>query len=225
MAAGTSERFGRGEPKQFRPLNGYPALAWSVKKFSELDAITAIVIVITPGLEEKAAELVETHRLGKVYKIVAGGETRQESVRLGLEALSDSVEYTLVHDAARPCVSGALIGRVCDALATNDAVVPTVPVVDTLVMEIDGTVDAIIDRSRIAGAQTPQGFRRSLLVHAHRRAASRGFLSSDDGSLVLAMGEPVKTVPGEQTNIKITHREDLKLAEAILASATPPNAP
>jgi 2-C-methyl-D-erythritol 4-phosphate cytidylyltransferase len=173
--------------------------------------------VITPGLEERAAEMIEKNGLERIERIVPGGETRQESVQNGLETLGEDVNYVLVHDAARPCVSGGLIESVIAALGSSGAVIPALPVVDTLIMQNGGTVDALLDRSHIAGVQTPQGFHRELLVKAHRRAASRGLRSSDDGSLVLAMGEPVAVVRGEPNNIKITHREDLTVAEAILA--------
>jgi 2-C-methyl-D-erythritol 4-phosphate cytidylyltransferase len=217
MAAGTGERFGAETPKQFFPLNGCPALAWSVRAFTAVDAVTRLVVVVTPGLEKRAEEVAKEYGAARVERIVPGGDTRQESVRNGLEALGDDVDVVLVHDAARPCVSGELIERVITALESSGAVIPALPVVDTLILQKEGAVDAILDRSHIACVQTPQGFQRELLVKAHRRAASRGLQSSDDGSLVLAMGEPVSVVRGEPNNMKITHREDLTVAEAILA--------
>jgi 2-C-methyl-D-erythritol 4-phosphate cytidylyltransferase len=122
----------------------------------------------------------------------------------------------LIHDAARPCLSDALRDRLIDALAAHDAVVPAVPVTDTLIRDLDAGVDAILDRVHIAGVQTPQAFRLELIRRAHAAARDRGFKSSDDGSLVLALGEKVATVPGERTNLKVTFRDDLMIAEAIL---------
>lgn len=217
MAAGTGERFHKEVPKQFCPLNGCPALAWSIRAFSAAEAVNNVVVVITPGLERRAAEMVEEEGFKDICRIVPGGETRQESVNKALEALTDDVSHVLVHDAARPCVSARLIETVTAALETSAAVVPAVPAVDTLIMQNGDAVDAIVDRDHIACVQTPQGFRRELLVRAHRRAASRGLRSSDDGSLVLAMGERVEVVRGEPDNIKITYVEDVALAEAILA--------
>ncbi|MFH1755001.1 MAG: 2-C-methyl-D-erythritol 4-phosphate cytidylyltransferase [Candidatus Latescibacterota bacterium] len=216
MAAGTGERFAGEMPKQFCPLAGYPVLAWNVRTLTAVEAVTDIIIIITPGFESRAAEMMDEHGLANGVAIIAGGNTRQESVRLGLGALDDHARFVLVHDAARPCVSRALIERVCKALETDGAVVPALPAVDTLIVTHNGGVDAIVDRSRIAGVQTPQGFHRELLVKAHRQAAARGLTSSDDGSLVLAMGEPVKVVPGESNNIKITYQDDVTIAEAIL---------
>jgi 2-C-methyl-D-erythritol 4-phosphate cytidylyltransferase len=122
----------------------------------------------------------------------------------------------LIHDAARPCLSAALRDRVLDALGSYDAVVPAVPVTDTLIRDVEARVDAMLDRVHISGVQTPQAFRADLIVRAHRIARERGLHSSDDGSLVLALAEQVATVAGERTNIKVTYREDLAIAEAIL---------
>jgi 2-C-methyl-D-erythritol 4-phosphate cytidylyltransferase len=156
--------------------------------------------------------------LDKVDGVVAGGKTRQDSVRHGLEALPSSSETVLVHDAARPCLSSALLQRILDALGGSDAVVPALPAVDTLIREQSNHLDAVVDRVGISGVQTPQGFRTELLRRAHANAEAGGIKSSDDGSLVFALGEPVATVPGERTNIKITFEEDLAIAEAILGA-------
>ena len=218
MAAGTGERFGADEPKQFHRLGGRPVLIWAAGAFSSCPAVDGLVLVVPPGLEDRTAALVREHQLRKVEAIVSGGAARQESVRLGLAAVLAATEYVLVHDAARPCVAAGLIDRICTALNDHDAVIPTIPVIDTLVLELDGAVDATLDRSRISCVQTPQGFRADSLDRAHRRAAARGLESSDDGSLILAMGERVKTVPGDPANIKITYPADLKIAETILAA-------
>ena len=111
-----------------------------------------------------------------------------------------------------------MTSRGLDALSEHDAVVPAVAATDTLVRDYEGRVDAVIDRVHVAGVQTPQAFRFDLILRAHREARARGFHSSDDGSLVLALGEPVFTVPGERTNIKVTYRDDVAIAEAILNS-------
>ena len=103
-----------------------------------------------------------------------------------------------------------------EALASHGAVVPAVAATDTLIRNFENRVDAIIDRVHVAGVQTPQAFRFDLILRAHREAKARGFQSSDDGSLVLALGEPVHTLPGERTNIKVTYRDDVAIAEAIL---------
>ena len=217
MAAGRGDRFGAGVLKQFALVHARPAVAWSIERFAACPDVKSIVVVTPPGDEGAwQAALAEPSGI-HVDQTVAGGETRQDSVWLGLQALPEETTHVLVHDAARPCLSDALVASVIEALRNHDAVVPTVPVVDTLVREVDGAVDAILDRARLAGVQTPQAFAKGLLSRAHQRARANGYRSSDDGSLVLALGEKVVTVPGESTNIKITYREDLLMAEAILA--------
>jgi 2-C-methyl-D-erythritol 4-phosphate cytidylyltransferase len=151
-----------------------------------------------------------------VSVVVEGGERRQDSVRLGVEALPETATHVLVHDAARPCLSLALLDRMVAALNKHGAVVPAVPAVDTLVVSTGDAVDAIVNRTNIAGVQTPQAFETQLLLRAHRKAFADGLKSSDDGSLVLALGERVATVAGDHTNIKITYPEDVAIAEAIL---------
>jgi 2-C-methyl-D-erythritol 4-phosphate cytidylyltransferase len=134
----------------------------------------------------------------------------------GLQALPEGTTRVLIHDAARPCVSRALLDRIVAALDRHDAVVPAVGAVDTLVRERDGAVEAILDRVHVSGVQTPQAFAVDVIVRAHAEARKRGFHSSDDGSLVLAIEEPVATVPGDRMNLKVTYPEDLAIAEAIL---------
>lgn len=216
MAAGGGERFGTKEPKQFFHLNDRPMMVWAVEPFSANAVIDGITVVVTPGMEDLARKVIADYGLRKVDRVVAGGETRQESVRLGLDALGPDSEKVLVHDAARPCLSDELLQRVLDRLDSADAVVPTSPVVDTLVHERGGGVDAILDRVNISGVQTPQGFRAELLVRAHRNALDKGLTSSDDGSLVYALGEAVQTVPGETTNMKLTFERDVPIIEGIL---------
>jgi 2-C-methyl-D-erythritol 4-phosphate cytidylyltransferase len=214
MAAGTGERF--GTRKQTTVLGGRPMLAWSAALLAKSPRITGLVVV-TPG-EDAAAlrEALEGDAPHKLIATVAGGATRQDSVFNGLEHVPAGTTHVLIHDAARPCLSAALCDRVIDALSAHDAVVPAMPVTDTLIRDVDAGVDAILDRVHIAGVQTPQAFKLDLIRRAHRAARDNGFKSSDDGSLVLALGEKVATVPGERTNLKVTFREDLAIAEAIL---------
>jgi 2-C-methyl-D-erythritol 4-phosphate cytidylyltransferase len=215
MAAGSGERFGGG-PKQFLSLCGKPVIVWAVASFCDHPNVGGITVVAEPGRLDEVGRMLEHHRLQKIDAIVAGGRTRQESVRLGLEALHSSSDTVLVHDAARPCLSGVMLQRILDALVLSNAVVPTLSAVDTLIREKSGRVDAVVDRTVVFRVQTPQGFRTGLLRRAHANAVAKGIVSSDDGSLVFALGEPVVTVPGESTNIKITFEEDMAIAEAIL---------
>jgi 2-C-methyl-D-erythritol 4-phosphate cytidylyltransferase len=215
VAAGGGERFG-AEPKQFVPLRGRPVIVWAVGRLADRQDIHGITLVVADEAKDRVGRLVEKHGLTKVDRVVSGGETRQHSVWNGLQALDSDCDTVLVHDAARPCLSSELLDRILNALAGNDAVIPVLRAVDTLVHEKSGRLDAILDRVNISGVQTPQGFRKELLTRAHRHAEAKGIISSDDGSLVFALGEPVATVGGSRTNIKITFEEDVPIAEAII---------
>jgi 2-C-methyl-D-erythritol 4-phosphate cytidylyltransferase len=212
VAAGLSQRLSGGGLKQLMPLAGVPMVVWSVRALATV--CDALVIAAPPGREHELEAVLPG--VDVPCAVVAGGETRQDSVRLALDTMADDEGHVLIHDAARPCVSRALLGRITAALVGNDAVVPVIPAVDTLVRERESRAEAVLDRAHIAAVQTPQAFRTALIVAAHRKAQKRGFQSSDDGSLVLAMGEPLATVPGERTNIKVTYEEDIALVEAIL---------
>ncbi|HET6210884.1 MAG TPA: 2-C-methyl-D-erythritol 4-phosphate cytidylyltransferase, partial [Jatrophihabitans sp.] len=149
-------------------------------------------------------------------RVVAGGASRQESVALGLAALSDAVEYVLIQDAARPLVPAGLISAVLVALFEGaDAVVPVLPVLDTI-RQVDGAGQVVgtPDRSRLRRVQTPQGFRLALLRAAH--AANPAGEVTDDAALVEAQGHPVRTVPGDEAAFKITTPHDLRLAELLV---------
>lgn len=191
MAAGSGDRF--GGPKQYERLDGRRVLDHS------LDAARAhcagVVLVVAPeraGDPEPAADAV-----------VAGGATRSASVRAGLAAVPPPVEHVLVHDAARPWADAALWRRVLDGLAAGaDAVVPAVPVVDTL-REVGG---GTVDRGRFVAVQTPQGFRADALRRAHEGEPE----GTDDASLVEAAGGKVLVVDGDPANRKITTRADLR---------------
>jgi 2-C-methyl-D-erythritol 4-phosphate cytidylyltransferase len=216
MAAGSGRRFDAGAPKQTAVLNGRAMIAWSAGVLAQSPRVTGLVVVTPAGSETSLRDMLPADAVRKMRATVAGGATRQDSVYNGLEQVPPDATHVLIHDAARPCLSAALRDRVIDALAAHDAVIPAVAVTDTLIRDIDAGVDAILDRVHVAGVQTPQGFRLDLIRRAHRVARERGFKSSDDGSLVLALAEKVATVPGERTNLKVTFREDLAIAEAIL---------
>jgi 2-C-methyl-D-erythritol 4-phosphate cytidylyltransferase len=191
-------------------------VAWSIERFAACPDIKSIYLVIPPDQTDAWRATLAEPSGEYVNDLVEGGERRQDSVRRGVEALPEAVTHVLVHDAARPCLSDELLKRIVDALRVNNAVVPTAPVVDTLVVDAGGQANAIVDRANIAGVQTPQAFEKQLLLRAHRKAYAEGLESSDDGSLVLALGETVKTVPGDRMNIKVTYSEDIAVAEAML---------
>lgn len=211
-AAGRGERAGSTQdpPKQFRPLGGRPVVVWSLERF--LEAGCGPVVLVVPADEVGSAH----HFLGLPSEVVvaAGGATRQASVASGLDEIA--APKVLVHDAARPLVSLELIERVVAALATHRAVVPGIEIEDTIKRASDGLVTETVDRSRLVGIQTPQGFETDLLRRAHERAAAEGYTATDDSGLVEHLGVQVAVVQGERSNVKLTYPGDFEIAEALV---------
>lgn len=216
VAAGSGERFGDGGLKPLTPLAGMPMVAWAVKRIGDRRNITGIALVVPPGHEDEMRAGMDGHGGGDVDIWVEGGETRQDSVCNGIDALPPEATHVIVHDAARPCLTDTLLQHMLDALQTHGAVVPAVPATDTLVREVDGRLERVVDRTHVVGVQTPQAFDLELLRRAHANAQAKGLMLSDDGSLVLALDEEVVMVRGERTNIKVTYPEDIMIAEVIL---------
>jgi 2-C-methyl-D-erythritol 4-phosphate cytidylyltransferase len=219
-AAGRGERLGPGEPKALRELAGQPLLAHAVRALSEARSVDVIVVAAPEGEEARVAALLHPVVGDTELHVVTGGETRQRSVALALRVIPDDVDVVLVHDAARPLVPEDVIDAVTSAVrAGADAVVPAVPVTDT-VKQVDtaGRVEATVDRSQLRTAQTPQGFARIVLESAHRDAAEQGLEdATDDAGLVEHFGRPVIVIPGSEDGFKVTRPLDLVLAEAVLA--------
>lgn len=213
-AAGAGTRLGRGA-KALVELNGRTALARVVELFLALDEVTRVVVVGPPSRLELAEREVTALRPAKPVLVRPGGDTRQQSVRAGLKAL-EGCEYVLVHDAARPMASPALVRRVIAAAIQTGAAIPGIRPRDA-VKRVEGVrVVASLDRSQLLLAQTPQGFRYTVLESAHFQAADAGLVGDDDAQLVAAAGHAVTVVPGEPTNVKLTTPEDLELLEALL---------
>jgi 2-C-methyl-D-erythritol 4-phosphate cytidylyltransferase/2-C-methyl-D-erythritol 2,4-cyclodiphosphate synthase len=223
-AAGLARRFGSSENKIWARLAGRTVLEWTLSAFNMHPAIHAIVIVA--GAEEAARVRVAASAFPKVIAVVAGGATRAASVRNGLDALPSECSLVLVHDAARPLVSAELISRVVEATAQTGGAVPGLPLSDTVKrVDGDGLVRATIPRTETFGTetlagltavQTPQGARVVLLRDAYRRFDFAHAEPTDEASLLEAIGAPVKVVPGDVINIKITRPEDIALAERLL---------
>ena len=205
-------RMGPGAPKALRLLRGEPLLVHAVHALRASPSVGPVVVAAPAADVDAVRRLLSDHDV----TVVAGGVERQDSVRAALAALSADVELVLVHDAARCLTPPELVERVVAALCHGaDAVVPVLPVTDTVKQVDGGRVVATVDRSALRSAQTPQGFRRSVLERAH--AAVAGVLTDDVG-LVEALGGTVVTVPGDDTAFKITRPLDLLLAEAVLAA-------
>jgi 2-C-methyl-D-erythritol 4-phosphate cytidylyltransferase len=213
VAAGRSARMG-GIDKTFAPLLGKPLLLHTLSHFQHFLPIAEIVLVLAPQSLELGKELVAAHQVSKVSRVCAGGETRQDSVRRGLEAL-DICQWVMVHDGARPCLDGPLLERGLAAARQTGAAVAGVPVKDTIkVVTPQGLVADTPTRESLWAAQTPQVFRYDLLLEAHQRGSAQA--ATDDAALVEALGHPVHLFPGSYRNIKVTTPEDLALVEVFL---------
>lgn len=212
VAAGRGERMGSALPKAYLELGGAPILRRSVLAMLAHERIAEVRVVYDPACADAYRAAVGD--LG-LREPVPGGRTRQASVRCGLEALAlDPPDLVLVHDAARPFATSALLGRVLDALSVYDAVVPALPVTDSLKSVSGDAVLAAVPRDGLVRAQTPQGFRFPLLLEAHRRCAAQDL--TDDAAVVAAAGIEVAWVLGEEANVKLTTPEDLRLAQGRL---------
>ncbi|MFB6678185.1 2-C-methyl-D-erythritol 4-phosphate cytidylyltransferase [Streptomyces sp. NPDC056390] len=224
-AAGRGVRLGPGAPKALRALNGTPMLIHAVRAMAASRSVSLVVVVAPPD-EASAAEvktLLADHALPERtdFVVVPGGETRQESVKLGLDALPPGIDVVLVHDAARPLVPVDTVDGVIEAVREGaPAVVPALPLADTVKQveaRTDGGPELVVatpERARLRAVQTPQGFDRATLVRAHETITDN---VTDDASMVEQLGEPVVVVPGHEEAFKVTRPLDLVLAEAVLA--------
>ncbi len=207
VAAGRGLRAGGPEPKQWQMLRGERVIDRTIAAFA---GIGPIVVVLARNEMQRAASLAGCHA-------VAGGATRADSVRAGLEALeADAPDLVLIHDAARPLVSRAVIHGVIDALAISPAAAPALAVTDALWKGEAGAVTGVQDRTGLYRAQTPQGFHYSAILAAHRTATDTE--AADDVAIARAAGLSVTITPGDERNLKITTPEDFARAEQLLES-------
>jgi 2-C-methyl-D-erythritol 4-phosphate cytidylyltransferase/2-C-methyl-D-erythritol 2,4-cyclodiphosphate synthase len=219
VAAGRGTRTGMAYPKQYRALNGAPIVRDSIRAFAAHPQIDIVQPVIHADDAARFAAATEGLALAQP---VSGGATRQGSVRAGLEALEKSApQIVLVHDAARPFVSDALVSRAIAAAAAHGAAIPALPVTDTVkLVDAQDIVTATLDRSRLRTVQTPQAFAYGALLDAHRRAADAGREDfSDDAALAEWAGLRVSVFEGEKGNVKMTTADDFTRAEAEFAAS------
>ena len=228
VAAGRGSRFASELPKQYCPLHGNTVIGLTLNAFIGHPDITTIRVVIHPDdlelyhktvdrLSSSGFEMGDTVILEPVF----GGASRQESVFLGLQSLSDMApDMVLIHDAARPFISASVIDRVLIGLQDQPAVIPALAVIDTLKRRHEGTVSGTVDRSQLVRAQTPQGFRFSEIMAAHRHARETypGKEMTDDAAIAEYAGLAVSIVDGSEENVKITSQQDLQMAERALAT-------
>src|ERR1700722_20787754 len=219
VAAGRGLRAGSGGPKQYRSIGGQTVIFRAMEPFCRHPHVLAGQPVLTPDDIAMFNDAVRELR----HELPAnGGATRQASVHAGLEALAgQKPDVVLIHDAARPFVSAALISRAIEAAARTGAAVPAIPVTDTIkLVDGNGNVEATPERARLRIAQTPQAFRFDVILDAHRRAARDGRDDfTDDAALAEWAGLTVATFEGDPANMKLTTPEDFVREEARLAAA------
>ena len=213
VAAGTASRMG-GIDKVMAQLEGEPMILRTVRTFVKCDAIKEIVIVTRPDLIVPITNLCKNFE--KVIAVVAGGASRQESVQLGLNALTGKCKLVAVQDGARPLITEAVIDRTVRAAHTYGAAAPAIPVKDTIKIVEGGVVTTTPDRNTLKAIQTPQVFDFDLLRGALKKAAQDKAAITDDCSAVELLGFKVKTVEGDERNIKVTTPMDLKIAQMLL---------
>lgn len=212
VAAGRGVRAGGATPKQYRAVAGAPLLRLTANAFASHDKVDGVVVVIHPddrALYESAVAGLE------LLPPALGGAARQDSVRLGLEAIADyEPDIVLIQDAARPFADDALITRVIDALAVHDGAIPALGLSDTIKQAANGIITATLPREALFRAQTPQGFRYRSILEAHRSHAGQSL--TDDASVAEAAGLKVAIVAGNEANMKVTEPGDFARAESRL---------
>ncbi|MGV0390100.1 2-C-methyl-D-erythritol 4-phosphate cytidylyltransferase [Corynebacterium phoceense] len=236
-AAGQGTRLGAPIPKAYVELDGVPLLARSVRLLLDSGRVDEVIVLVSPDMQDTAARVLADAQLADApVRLVHGGGERADSVWAGLQAAaadaasagasasadaSHEDAIVLVHDAARALTPPDMVARIVDRVAAGaSAVIPVLPVADTI-KEVDGdTVLATPDRSRLRAVQTPQGFDLATLIRANEAyfASSQDFIATDDASLMEWFGVTVVTVPGDAMAFKITTPLDLTLARAVLAA-------
>ena len=220
-AAGSSRRMGGGINKNFLELAGEPILIRSLKTFSQVERINFLIVVVAAHEVELVEKLLGATENLKPWVVTVGGSERQFSIANGLKLLPDDAEIVLVHDAARPLISVQTINDVIDAAEQFGGSIAAVPAKDTIkIVGADQFVRFTHPRRELAIVQTPQGFKREILLRAYAKAVEDNFLGTDDSSLVERLGIRVKVVTSSYDNIKITTPEDISVAETILLKGT-----
>jgi 2-C-methyl-D-erythritol 4-phosphate cytidylyltransferase/2-C-methyl-D-erythritol 2,4-cyclodiphosphate synthase len=215
VAAGRGERLGVPE-KVLLPLAGRPMLAWSLRALEQAETAGAIVVVAGAHTLAAVHTLIAEEGFSRVRAVVAGGERRQDSVAAGLAALPQESEIVVIHDGARPLADADLFDRCVRAAMASGAAIAAIPVADTLKRVTEKTIVETIDRAGLWAAQTPQAFRLSILRRA--LAMNSGADVTDEARLCEAAGFPVTVVPASLANLKVTHPEDVAVADALLRS-------
>jgi len=228
-AGGSGTRMGCAVPKQFIRLAGKPILAYTLSALSNLPLVSIIFLIVPEEHIQDAVELVSEwrrqHTSGEIgpaapeISIVAGGAERRDSVYNGLKRLPSECDWVMIHDAVRPFASSNLIRAAWEGAHATGACIAAIPATDTIKRASEGVVLETLSRDEIWLVQTPQVFRRQIVVNAYEKAIEAGWNGTDDASFVERLGVPVSIVRGERSNIKVTTPEDLEWAEWFLSAS------
>jgi 2-C-methyl-D-erythritol 4-phosphate cytidylyltransferase len=219
LAAGTGRRIGGAVAKTYLPIAGRPLVLRTLDRMFAAKSVTDAVLVVAAEEVPRCRAILDADSAlhERRISLQIGGLTRQQSAICGLENVAPDTEIVIIHDAARPFVSAALIDRCVECAAEKGAVVVGLPVRDTIkIVGGDRLVRATPERSSLWEIQTPQVFQRALIVAAHEQAARDAVEVTDDAMVVERMGQPVYVLEGERSNFKITLPEDLWLAELMI---------
>ena len=217
VGAGTGNRMGLGYNKIITDISGMPVIEWTIKNFIETGLIDNLVLVINPIDLKEIDVIVKPYENMIDLKIVFGGTKRQDSVYNGIKALSKNVDIVLIHDAARPFINKTIVersiiyaqkyGAACAGIQAND----TIKIVDE-----NNTIVSTPERSKLWHAQTPQSFKKDIIVTAYKNASIKGIDATDDAALAEEAGFEVRMFEGSFKNIKLTSKIDLELAKIFL---------
>ena len=218
LAAGSGKRMQAPISKQYLQLKGRPLLSYTIENLRLALPKARLILVYKEADKPYLDEVIRETRLqAGEYDLVLGGKERQDSVYLGLKAMPEDICEVFIHDGARPFVSKNLMESLVQGLETAEGVIPLIKVTDTVKVIKDGFIEKTLPREMLGLAQTPQAFKRQLILDLHERARKEKMLFTDDASLCEYYDIRVKAVPGETTNRKITIQEDLTWAEWRLA--------
>ena len=219
-AAGRGVRMGAGVPKQFLTLGGVPLLVHSLQTFEAARIISEIILVVPQDDCQYCREdIVLSYGLKKVFQVIAGGRRRQDSVLNGVRAANSATDIVVVHDAVRPFVTLKMITQVVEATRNHGAAIVAMQMRDTVKrVNGEGIIKETLNREELWLAQTPQAFRRDVLLRAHQQGEADGVDATDDAFLVERLGLTVAIVQGSSDNIKVTRPEDLHMGEAIFSA-------
>jgi 2-C-methyl-D-erythritol 4-phosphate cytidylyltransferase len=225
LAAGEGRRLGGNRSKVFLPLAGRALLLRTLDRVFSARSVENVVLVVAAHEIARCETMLRSDAAlrGRPWLLQMGGATRQQSAKLGLEKVGSDADLVMIHDGARPFASTSLIDRCVGFAADKEAVVVGLPARDTIkIVTQEGRIQSTPERSSLWEIQTPQVFKRELIIQAHERAEQEDVEVTDDAMLVERLGKAVFVVEGERTNFKITVPEDVWLAEALLRDGRVP---